>query len=149
MQISFIGHASILIQTKGVRILSDPWWRGPCFGAQWWNYPKPQLSVLDQKVDYIYISHGHHDHLHPGTLRTLNKDAKVLVSKNIDIAAPIRELGFEVIALGDDKEHSLSSEVKCRLIETHGADTLFAVSDGDSVCINLWKNSLNKKQHQS
>ena len=19
------------------RILSDPWWRGPCFGAQWWN----------------------------------------------------------------------------------------------------------------
>ena len=137
MQISFIGHASILIESRGIRILSDPWWRGPCFGAQWWNYPLPQLAPLGQKVDYIYVSHGHHDHFHPGTLRTLNKDAKVLVSKNIDIADPIRELGFEVIALGDDEEYSLSPEVKCRLIETHGADTLLAVSDGENVCLNL------------
>ena len=137
MQISFIGHASILIQSRGIRILSDPWWRGPCFGAQWWNYPKPQLSPVEQKVDYIYISHGHHDHFHPGTLKTLNKDAKVLVSKNIDIGDPIRELGFEVIALGDDDEYSLSADVKCRLIETHSGDTLLAVSDGDEVCLNL------------
>ena len=137
MQISFIGHASILIESRGVRILSDPWWRGPCFGAQWWNYPKPRLSPLEQKVDYIYISHGHHDHFHPGTLKTLNKDAKVLVSKNIDIADPIRELGFEVITIGDDEEYSLSPDVKCRLIETHSADTLFAVSDGEHVCLNL------------
>lgn len=137
MQISFIGHASILIQTQGLRILSDPWWRGPCFGAQWWTYPLPDLSPLKQKVDYIYISHGHHDHLHPGTLRTLNKDAKVLVSRNIDIAEPIRELGFEVITLGDDEEFSLSPNVRCRIIETYCADTLFVVSDGTSVCVNL------------
>jgi hypothetical protein len=137
MQISFIGHASILIKSQGVQILSDPWWRGPCFGAQWWNYPKPQLPALDQKVDYIYISHGHHDHFHPGTLKTLNKDSKVIVSRNIDIGSPIRELGFEVITLGDDEEYSLSADVKCRLIETHSGDTLLAVSDGDEVCLNL------------
>lgn len=137
MQISFIGHASILIESQGIRILSDPWWRGPCFGAQWWNYPKPDLSPLEQGVDYIYVSHGHHDHLHPGTLRTLNKNAKVLVSKNIDIGDPIRELGFEVIALGDNEEYSLAAGVKCRLMETHSADTLLAVSDGSHVCLNL------------
>lgn len=137
MQISFIGHASILIETQGLRILSDPWWRGPCFGAQWWNYPQPDLSPLDRPVDFIYVSHGHHDHLHAGTLRTLNKNAKVLVSRNIDIGDPIRELGFEVIALGDQDEYALSSSVKCRLIETYSADTLLAVSDGSRVCVNL------------
>lgn len=137
MKISFVGHASILVESQGVRILSDPWWRGPCFGAQWWNYPKPDISPLAQGVDYIYISHGHHDHLHPGTLRTLNKDAKVLVSKNIDIEKPIHDLGFEVIAIGDDEEYSLRPGLKCRIVETHGADTLLAISDANKVCINL------------
>src|SRR5215204_6282494 len=106
MRISFIGHASVLVESQGVRILSDPWWRGPCFGAQWWNYPEPDLSLLERGVDYIYVSHGHHDHLHPGTLKTLSKNAKVLVSKNIDIGDRIRELGFEVITLGDDEDYS-------------------------------------------
>lgn len=137
MQISFIGHASILIESRGVRILSDPWWRGPCFGAQWWNYPAPYLAPAEQRIDYIYISHGHHDHFHPGTLKTLSRDAKVLISKNIDIGDPIRELGFEVVAIGDDEEYSLPAGIKCRIIETYGGDTLFAVSDGNSVCLNL------------
>ena len=137
MQISFIGHASILVESQGIRILSDPWWRGPCFGAQWWNYPAPHVAPVEQKIDYIYISHGHHDHFHPGTLKTLNQDAKVLISKNIDLGDPIRELGFEVVTIGDDEEYSLPSGIKCRIIETHGGDTLLAVADGDSVCVNL------------
>ena len=62
MQITFVGHASILIETKGVRILSDPWWRGPCFGAQWWGYPPAFTGAVQPRVGYIYISHGHHDH---------------------------------------------------------------------------------------
>ena len=137
MQISFIGHASILIESNGVRILSDPWWRGPCFGAQWWTYPLPDITPLEHKVDYIYVSHGHHDHFHPGTLKTLNPDAKVLVSRQIDIAAHIRELGFEVIEIGDDEERMLEGGLKVRIVETHGADTFLAVSDGTSVCVNL------------
>jgi len=63
MQITFIGHASILIETRGLRIISDPWWLGPCFGAQWWIYPPPYLDPVQTKLDYIYISHGHNDHL--------------------------------------------------------------------------------------
>ena len=39
MKISFVGHASILVEANGIGILSDPWWQGPCFGVQWWIYP--------------------------------------------------------------------------------------------------------------
>jgi L-ascorbate metabolism protein UlaG (beta-lactamase superfamily) len=70
MKVTFIGHASILIEANGVRILSDPWWNGPCFGAQWWLYPDAFLAAVEERpIDYIYISHGHHDHFHPPTLR--------------------------------------------------------------------------------
>lgn len=137
MKVTFIGHASILIETKGIRLLSDPWWRGPCFGAQWWTYPLPRLEPVQQPVDYIYISHGHHDHLHPGTLKTLNQDATVLVSRNLDIAATVRELGMKVIEIGDDQQFELPGGIKLRIVETHGADTLFALDDGESVCLNL------------
>ncbi len=137
MRITFIGHASILIETRGIRVLSDPWWRGPCFGAQWWNYPPPKIDPVREGVDYIYISHGHHDHLHPGTLRTLNRNAAVLVSRNIGIAQTLRDLSFRVSELNDDSRHELATGVHCRIIETHAADTLFTIEDGESVCVNL------------
>jgi L-ascorbate metabolism protein UlaG (beta-lactamase superfamily) len=35
MRITFIGHASLLIEANRLNIVSDPWWNGPCFGAQW------------------------------------------------------------------------------------------------------------------
>jgi hypothetical protein len=137
MKITFIGHASILIETRGVRILSDPWWRGPCFGAQWWIYPPAHVEPLAEGVDFIYISHGHHDHLHPGTLRTLDRKATCLVSSRIGIAGIPRGLGFPVVELDDDTVHELAPGVRCRVIETHAEDTLFVVEDGERVCVNL------------
>lgn len=139
MKITFIGHASILVDVGGITVLSDPWWRGPCFGAQWWNYPAPYLEALeDQRVDYIYISHGHHDHFHPGTLRTFSRDTKVIVSRTTKLSPFIKELGFEVIELDDDDVFPLApSGAVCRIMSTYSHDTLMAITDGQEVCLNL------------
>jgi L-ascorbate metabolism protein UlaG (beta-lactamase superfamily) len=139
MKVTFIGHASLLVESNGISVLSDPWWQGPCFGAQWWTYPTPNVEALDgRKIDYIYISHGHHDHLHPGTLATLPKTAKVLVSREVNLASAIRDLGFEVIEVTDDRSIQLGNHaLEARILRTHGADTLIALSDGNQVCINL------------
>jgi len=32
-RITFIGHASLLIEANGLSIVSDPWWNGLCFGS--------------------------------------------------------------------------------------------------------------------
>jgi hypothetical protein len=139
MNVTLIGHASILVRTRGVTLLSDPWWRGPCFGAQWWNYPAPSLeSLAGRTVDYIYVSHGHHDHFHPGTLNTLSKSAKVIVAAKTGLGSSVRKLGFEVIEVGEDQVLELAGGlVKCRIMETHGDDTLMCIDDGSQVCVNL------------
>lgn len=138
MEITFIGHAAILIEAGGVNILSDPWWAGPCFGAQWWTYPAPYVKALEgRRIDYIYISHGHHDHFHPATLHRLNRDAKVLVSRSANLVPHLHKLGFQAIELSDDQVFSLADGVTCRVMETHNDDTLMAVSDGKEVCLNL------------
>jgi len=136
--VTFISHASILIEANGLRILSDPWWAGPCFGAQWWLYPDAYVSAVDARpVDYIYISHGHHDHFHPGTLAKLPHSAKMLVAREIHLAPALRELGFTVIELEPEQELDLGSNVKCRVMPTHADDTLMAISDGRESLVNL------------
>lgn len=138
MKTTFVGHAAILVETKGLRILSDPWWQGPCFGAQWWIYPKPSLDAVDSApVDYIYVSHGHADHLHLGTLRRFPNTTKVLVSDTLDLTPSLQRAGFEVIEVGQDEEIDLGNGVKCRIIPTYADDTLMVLSDGEEVSMNL------------
>lgn len=138
MKITFVGHASILIETDGIAILSDPWWRGPCFGAQWWTYPPPATEVLEQvKPDYIYISHGHHDHLHPGTLKSFSRDTTILLAASTKMGNFIRQMGFKVIEFHDDEIALGSSGVKCRIIPTYSDDTLMVLRSADEVCINI------------
>jgi L-ascorbate metabolism protein UlaG (beta-lactamase superfamily) len=138
MRITFIGHAALLIEARGLTILSDPWWGHPCFAAQWWNFPRALGRLAeDRKLDYIYISHGHHDHLHPGTLAKLNRSAKVLVAAGGDLAAAAAECGFEAIEIGQDEERDLGQGVRCRIMRTHSDDSLMVVSDGEEVCVNL------------
>lgn len=140
MKITQIGHAAALVETRGISILSDPWWKGPCFGAQWWVHPKPYLVPVEERaVDYIYISHGHHDHLHGGTLKTLPRSAVILVSKELQLGTMLRDLGFSVIEISGDEEVSIGprKDVRCRIIRTHGDDSLIAIDDGERVCINI------------
>jgi L-ascorbate metabolism protein UlaG (beta-lactamase superfamily) len=67
---------------SGRRILTDPWFEGPC-QQTWWNFP-PVPEPLAQEVrscrpDFLYISHLHHDHLHPRTLAAFARETPVIV----------------------------------------------------------------------
>lgn len=138
MKVTHIMHAAILVETQGLRILSDPWWRGPCFGAQWWNCGTPYLEAVERAdIDYVYISHGHHDHYHIGTLKLLNKSAKMLVSNQLDLADSLRAEGFTVIELEPDQDYDLGVGVSVRIIPTCNDDTLMVINDGNQVCMNL------------
>jgi hypothetical protein len=138
METTFIGHAAILTKLGGLSIISDPWWMGPCFGRQWWIYPRPALDRLDlSAIDYIYISHGHADHLHAGTIRRFPKGTKVLVAAELNLGASLRDMGFAVIEVDPDVECDLGNGVRCRIIPTYGDDSLMTLTDGKEVLFNL------------
>lgn len=138
MKVTYIGHSALLVETRGVRILSDPWWRGPCFGAQWWVWPRPSLEPLEAApVDFVYISHGHHDHLHPGTLSTLAGRPTLLVAKSLDLAAGLHQtLGLPVQEIDAEETIELAEGVTGGIWPTHGGDTLMWITDGDQVLVN-------------
>jgi L-ascorbate metabolism protein UlaG (beta-lactamase superfamily) len=137
VNITFISHAALLIEAEGLRILSDPWWQGPCFGNQWWLYPRPFLECLNGKpVDYIFISHGHSDHFHRGTLRRFPRRTKVIVSQGLELALALREMDFEVIQLDRDEVRDLGNCVTCQIMPTCGGDSLMILKDHSEVCVN-------------
>jgi L-ascorbate metabolism protein UlaG (beta-lactamase superfamily) len=75
LRITWIGHASSLVEVDGVRILIDPVWDERAAPTEWAG-PKrffpPPLPLEDlPPVDVILISHDHYDHLGAGTVRRL------------------------------------------------------------------------------
>ena len=138
MRVTYVGHAAILVESHDCRILSDPWWEGPCFGTQWWIYPLPDLAaVQNNPIDYVYISHGHHDHLHLGTLRRIACGSKLLVSKDGGLAAGLRHDGFEVTEISRHEPLTLAEGIKADLRPTRNGDTLMVLDDGEQSCANL------------
>jgi L-ascorbate metabolism protein UlaG (beta-lactamase superfamily) len=77
LRVTFVNHATVLIQTQGLNILTDPVWSKRVSPIKWLG-PKriknPGISFdLLPKIDLILLSHDHYDHLDIATLVKLNK----------------------------------------------------------------------------
>ena len=73
--ITWIGHATVLIQLQGSNLLADPHW-GPRASPVSWAGPKrlqpPGLAFESlPPIHVVLISHDHYDHLDRGTVRRL------------------------------------------------------------------------------
>ncbi len=83
--LTFVNHASFLVQTHNFNILTDPVWSDRVSPISWLG-PKrvrqPGVAIRDlPRIDLILISHNHYDHLDVETLKVLNKrfSPKVMV----------------------------------------------------------------------
>ncbi len=100
MQVRYIANACFLITlSTGETLLTDPWFDGPC-QQTWWNFPPVpealKAEVWASKPDLIYISHLHHDHLHPQTLAPFDHATPVIIGKlnTPNLRNAIRAVGF-------------------------------------------------------
>ena len=69
LRITYLGHATVLIELASLRILTDPVLR-PRVGHLIRRVPVPEPRLLDA-IDVVLVSHAHHDHLDASSLRAL------------------------------------------------------------------------------
>lgn len=110
LRVTMIGHASLLIQTAGLNILTDPVWsrRASPFsfaGPKRVNSPGIRLEDLPP-IDLILVTHNHYDHLDLATLKTLHRHHKPLIltplGNDTIIRKAVPEARFEVTDWGDE-----------------------------------------------
>ena len=162
MKLTFYQSSAIMLETKNVKILCDPWLvDGELYGS-WNHYPpidfKPE-KFLD--IDFIYLSHIHQDHFSKKTLSKLNKNIPVLIHsfESKVLRNNISAMGFTVNEIKHNERTHLKNNVfinilaadncdpsicykyfGCAPLETKfgstSIDTMCVIDDGDEVVVN-------------
>lgn len=104
MIITKFGHCCLLIEVKGVRILTDPG-----------NY---NVTPMEEGIDAILITHEHQDHLHVEALQVIlakNREAQVI--SHVGVGKILDEAGITYTAIADGE----AIEVKGVAIESSGS----------------------------
>ncbi len=97
VDVTYLGHATVLIEMAGVRILTDPFLR-PRLGPLQRHGPAPDPASL--AADVVVISHGHRDHFDPRSIEALPGRPSIVVPRGLASALPpeLRPRVFEFAA---------------------------------------------------
>ena len=90
LRITYVGHATVLIETGGVRILTDPVLRYRVVHLR--RRRTPLLDIWQERLDAVLISHLHYDHLDLPSLHKLGKTTRLIVP--VGAGALLRQHGF-------------------------------------------------------
>ncbi|MEJ1222086.1 metal-dependent hydrolase [Sediminicola sp. 1XM1-17] len=86
MKITFLGHATLLIETGGKTLLVDPFISGN-------EKAKEKIKVKDLNPDYILVTHAHQDHILD--VEAIAKTSGATIVSNYEIAVHYQEKGFK------------------------------------------------------
>ena len=92
--LTWIGHASFLLQTREMNILIDPNW------AKWLKVIKrlkrPGFEIHHlPEIDVVLVTHAHFDHLDRRTLRKIAADQPIVVPTGVGNL--VHDLGFHIV----------------------------------------------------
>lgn len=93
-----VAHSTHLIALGGIRLLTDPWFYDPAFGALSHEVvPAVTPSELGP-LNAILVTHDHADHADLRAMDEMDKRAAVIVATS-DLAARVRACGFSDVSV--------------------------------------------------
>jgi len=137
MHLTHLGHAGFILEVGGLRILIDPWFFS-AFLNSWFPYPDNRFlldSVLQQKFDYLYVSHLHEDHFDAKFLGRFPKEVAVLLPnyRSKALGRKFSAAGFRnLIPLGHRQAADLPGGVRATMLldTSHKEDSGLMIEHG-------------------
>ncbi len=109
-RIVYLGHASVLLQMQGVRILTDPLLNNRVLHL--YRRSAPVSAVHYAEIDAVLISHNHWDHLDLPSLRRLGRETRIIAPRGV--GAMLRRRGYTNIEQLREGEHTQIGSVRVR-----------------------------------
>jgi L-ascorbate metabolism protein UlaG (beta-lactamase superfamily) len=91
-QIEYVGHATVLVDLDGVRLLTDPLLRNRVAHLR---RSTPISARARRGVDAVLVSHAHYDHLDLPSLEKLGKKLPIVVPRGL--GGLLRKRRFEAV----------------------------------------------------
>jgi len=137
-----LGNATIQLFADGRPVLAtDPWLVGTCYFGSWAldHALTPQQIANAVNSDYIWISHGHPDHMHHESLDLMQPGRKVLLPDHYhsEIKDHLTERGFNVTVLKYREWFQVSPTVSVMCLDNINQDAVLIARIGDALLINL------------
>lgn len=122
MVATWVGHATVLVQTHGLNILTDPIWSdtaGP-FGFGPRRVAAPGIAFDDlPPIDVVLISHNHYDHMDLATLRRLWERDRPTIVTSLGNDTVMAQAGVPSRALDWGGRFSIGSGVEVVVNRSH------------------------------
>jgi hypothetical protein len=141
---TWINHASFLLESGAVRLICDPWIEGTIFNEGWRLLSPTKLCYEDfSRVTHIWFSHEHPDHFFPPNLRripeAIRRNIIVLFHETRDkrVVKACQALGFTVRELPNLQPVQVAEDLRvvCGLNDL--VDSWIAILAGGKTILNL------------
>jgi hypothetical protein len=135
-----MGNATLVVTDGAPLLVTDPWLDGPAlFGSWGLAYPitAQQLETISA-CQYVWISHGHPDHLHPASLEALG-GKHILLADHVGgrIRRFLLESGYRVDVLPDRQWTKLSDNVRVVSVADYNQDAVLLIDVAGRLLVDL------------
>jgi hypothetical protein len=142
MELGFetIGNATLICHDRRPVLVTDPWIKGSAYFGSWvlsHQIPDEQINSIEH-CEFIWISHGHPDHLSAESLQVLNKK-KILIPDHVGglIFNWLKEEGYDVHILKDKVWTKLSDRINILSLCDYNQDAVLLVDINGRLIINM------------
>jgi hypothetical protein len=142
MELGFetIGNATLVCHDRGPVLVTDPWIAGSAYFGSWTRsheIPERQQQAI-QSCRFVWLSHGHPDHLSAESLELL-RSARILLPDHVGgrVHQDLLALGLDVAVLPDRGWVQLSPRIRVQSIPDWNQDAILLVDIGGRLVVDL------------
>ena len=140
-KIKFINHAGILISSKTINLLVDPWTRGGAFNDSW-SLVSKSGNINYKKLTHVWISHEHPDHFSVYDVKKIIKlNSKVIFifqyTKDKRLISFIEKLGGITVERKNNELYFFNDHDYIRIINCGSIDSLSIIKIDNKVIVNM------------
>lgn len=142
MRVGFetIGNATIIAYDHKPILVTDPWISGSAYYGSWilsHEIPPAQMQAI-KAVQYVWLSHGHPDHLSSESLQLL-KNKKILLPDHVGqrIYKDLKGEGYDVQIMPERKWLKLSDKIKVFCLSDYNQDAVLLLDINGRLVVDM------------